>query len=383
MAVSDKPEGPFEFYGCVKNADGTPYWRNITFDPGVINDNGVIRLYYGWGLAAPQLANVGKIKRFFMKPMMRVLEQKMFEKSKEDIKREKDGIQGAFTVTLAEDMLTVTSEPKKILPAQFDAKGTQFEGHAFFEASSIRKIENTYYFIYSSEVNHELCYATSKYPDRDFTYGGVIVSNGDIGYKGRKEADRLAMTGNNHGSIECMNGKWYIFYHRQTHRTTFSRQGCAEPIEILADGSIPMVEMTSSGLNGAALLPVGAYPAPIACNLTNGKMKHIGQIGDYSGLPYITHDDDEKFIADINDNTLIGYKYFAFDGKKNLSLAVKIEGEGCFEIYADDEKLGELVYCDCKEWTHKTLEIDMTGEKALYFKFKGSGLAQLLEFRFS
>ena len=64
-------------------------------------------------------------------------------------------------------------------------------------------------------------------------------------------------------------------------------------------------------------------------------------------------------------------------------ISVKIEGEGCFEIYADDEKLGELVYCDCKEWTHKTLEIDMTGEKALYFKFKGSGLAQLLEFRFS
>ncbi|MBQ9843673.1 MAG: hypothetical protein IJO31_05910, partial [Oscillospiraceae bacterium] len=26
----------------------------------------------------------------------------------------------------------------------------------------------TYYFIYSSQQNHELCYATSKYPDRDF-----------------------------------------------------------------------------------------------------------------------------------------------------------------------------------------------------------------------
>ena len=47
-----------------------------------------------------------------------------------------------------------------------------------------KKIGDTYYYIFSSQVNHELCYATSKYPDRDFTYRGVIISNGDIGYGG-------------------------------------------------------------------------------------------------------------------------------------------------------------------------------------------------------
>lgn len=61
------------------------------------------------------------------------------------------------------------------------------------------------------------------------------------------------MTANNHGCIECISGKWYIFYHRHTHRSTFSRQVCAEPITILPDGRIPQVEMTSCGLNGGPL----------------------------------------------------------------------------------------------------------------------------------
>ena len=80
-----------------------------------------------------------------------------------------------------------------------------------------------------------------------FTTEGVIVSNGDIGYHGIDEEHRLAVTGNDHGSIACVNGQWYIFYHRHTNKTCFSRQGCAEKITILPDGTIPQVEMTSCG----------------------------------------------------------------------------------------------------------------------------------------
>ena len=150
---------------------------------------------------------------------------------------------GAVVVELEDDMLTIKHKPYHILPRV--TTGTGFAGHAFFEGSSMRKIGDTYYFIYSTINNHELAYATSKYPDRDFTFGGVIVSNGDIGYKGRKPEDRLARTGNTHGSIQYINGEWYVFYHRQTHKNEFSRQACAEKIEILPDGFIPQVEMTS------------------------------------------------------------------------------------------------------------------------------------------
>ena len=134
---------------------------------------------------------------------------------------------GPCTVTVGDDMMTVTSEPRHIIPA--DVTGTSFAAHPFFEASSIRKIGEKYYFIYSSWQNHELCYATSDYPDRDFVFGGTIVSNGDVGYQGRAEKDRLNMTGTTHGSIENINGQWYVFYHRLTHKSDYSRQACAEP----------------------------------------------------------------------------------------------------------------------------------------------------------
>ena len=102
--------------------------------------------------------------------------------------------------------------------------------HLFYEASSIRKINGYYYFIYSSENSNELCYAVSRYPDRDFIYGGTIISNGDVGYKGLKKEDRTNMTANDHGSLACINGQWYIFHHRHTpvsytHLDVYKRQG--------------------------------------------------------------------------------------------------------------------------------------------------------------
>ena len=80
---------------------------------------------------------------------------------------------------------------------------------------------------------HELCYTTSKSPVEGFTYGGVIVSNCDLHIDTYKPADRVMAYGaNNHGSIVEINGDWYIFYHRHTNGTWYSRQGCAEKIEI-------------------------------------------------------------------------------------------------------------------------------------------------------
>ena len=80
----------------------------------------------------------------------------LFKKSREEIVNEPEGVMGANAVELAEDMVTIASEPVRIVPGQFAAKGTSFEGHAFYEGSSIRKIRGIYYFIYSSQWNHEL-----------------------------------------------------------------------------------------------------------------------------------------------------------------------------------------------------------------------------------
>lgn len=389
VASAAHPEGPYEYYGILQTLDGKPYDRNITFDPTVINDNGTIRLYYGWALASPDASGISEEQRKAMEPMLLGLEMKMFGKTREQIEREKDGIQGAFTVTLADDMLTVLTEPVKILPGQLDAAGTGFLGHAFFEASSIRKIEDTYYFIYSSEVNHELCYATSSFPDRDFKYGGVIISNGDIGFHGRKPQDRLAITGNNHGSIENINGDWYIFYHRHTHKTCYSRQGCAEKIEICEDGSIPQTEMTSCGLNGGPLETAGCYPAVIACNLTNGKMPHISQDRTEAAIPYITEENGQCLIKDICDQTQITYKYFYFTGDTKLNLKMQIQGDMLLNVYIGDTK-EVSVSCNKPENTLKSLgewgiysvEFEVYGTEALTLQFLGAGKAKLLEIGF-
>ena len=239
VAVADEPGGPFTYYGDVKNADGSLFEKYALFDPAVINDEGIIRLYYGALIPFEEHIN------FLNRGMMYRIMAKTYGKTYEEVKKEKGAIAGAITVTLADDMLTVISQPKRILPNI--VKGTPMEGHGFFEASSIRKIGDKYYLVYSSVSCHELCYAISNRPDGGWTYGGVIISNADV-FEGQTLKDGKCIFGNNHGGIECVNGKYYIFYHRQTNRTCFSRQGCAEEIQILADGSIPQVHLTSQGL---------------------------------------------------------------------------------------------------------------------------------------
>lgn len=214
VAVCDTPDGKYEYLGVVRTADGKPLMKYVCFDPAVINDNGTIRLYYGTWYPFDEHRN------FLTNNVFNRVESEMFGRTKEEVvksMKENDGIMGAIHVTLADDMITATSEPMRILPAR--VKGTEFEQHPFFEGSSIRKVGDTYYFVYSSTKNHELCYATSKYPDKEFHFGGTIVSNGDIGFLGRTDKDRLNNTGTNHGGIEYINGKWYIFYHRLTHQS--------------------------------------------------------------------------------------------------------------------------------------------------------------------
>ena len=215
VAVADSPVGPFAYYGCVQYPDGTPYGEKkgdaFAFDPGVlVDDDGKVYCYVGF---APQ---------GFFKTLMKLRGNRVEE---------------AVCLELEPDMKTIRGAGKPVVPGPAAAKGTDFEGHGFFEASSIRKIGGNYYFVYSSILSHELCYAISDRPDGGFRYGGTLVSIADIGYKGNTIPHNY--TGNTHGGMVEVNGQWYIFYHRQTNKQKCARQGCAEKITILPDGSIP------------------------------------------------------------------------------------------------------------------------------------------------
>ena len=373
VAVSNSPKGPFEYLGYVKNQDGSPLSDGVIFDPGLLNDNGTIRLYYGMQWDFEETMDMEKA----------ISEQmKMYRKSREEIYNGGEGVMGAFTVELEDDMLTVKYKPIRILP-RF-TKGTDFEGHAFFEASSMKKINGTYYFVYSSFNCNELCYATSKFPDRDFKYGGVIVSNGDVGYKGRKPKDRVMRTGNNHGGIIEINGEWYVFYHRHTTKTELSRQACAEKIEILPSGEILQVEITSCGLNGGPLVAKGVYPSIICCNLTNGNMPQ-GHCEDRV-LPHIICKNEERFISEIDNNTKVGYKYFEFESNSHLYIkyrTTKDISKGTVFVYQGQELVGKADVDTAKEWQTKKIQINAkNGTYPLYLEYKGEGLIDFIEFGF-
>ncbi len=369
VAVCDTPAGKYEYLGYVRYPDGTPMKKYVCFDPGAFNDGGTIRIYYGTQyMDEPNDVLVADSEKL-------AEVQKRYNKTAEEILGTPDNVNGACMVILEDDMLTVKGEPQHIIPYDAD-----FGGHEFFEASSMRKVGDKYYFVFSSQKNHELCYAVSDYPDRDFVFGGTLVSNGDVGVNGVTDETRMNMTGTTHGSIIEINGQWYVFYHRLTHKSDYSRQACAEKIFIEKDGTIKQAEITSCGLNNGPLSGKGTYPAPIACYITNGKMPHGSNSIFTDCFPNVNHSDDERFIAEICDNTLIGYKYFYFSGNKGITLTVRGSGSGTIGIYTekDGEKLGEIAVSSSEQWYEITADTGIPdGIHPLYLVYHGSGKISL------
>lgn len=377
VAVCNKPDGKYEYLGQVRDKSGRPLMRYICFDPAVINDQGIIRLYYGACYPFEEHDEYPREKILAAEAMV-------FHRPMEEITAAPDGIMGAMTVELADDMLTAVTAPKRIIPT--NTKGTAFYGHQFYEGSSIRKVGNKYYFIYSSWLNHELCYATSDFPDQGFEFGGTIVSNGDVGYHGRKAEDRINATGTTHGSIEQINGQWYVFYHRQTHACDYSRQACAERITILPDGTIPQVEMTSCGLNNAPLKAEGTYPAVICCNLTNGHMPHGSNKKQEERIPCITSRDGERFVGNVENGTWIGYKYFCFSGPAVLSVVIRGQSNGNLKVCREMGKnpLVSIPITPSETWQNLSAEVAFPEEEAsLFFLYEGEGEIDILKFSFA
>lgn len=187
VAVCDTPAGEYKFLGHIHYADGTLWGRRrgdqLPFDPGVLaDDDGRVWLYSGFYNAVPAILTGGHKLR----------------------------CDGGTVLELEKDMVTIKTEPRVIFPKKGPGA---FQGHEFFEASSIRKEGKTYIFVYSSRHNHELCYATSQSPDRDFSYGGTLVSQGDIFLDSNLSEKHAAnYLGNTHGGLLKLEDKWYVFY---------------------------------------------------------------------------------------------------------------------------------------------------------------------------
>lgn len=359
VAKSPVPQGPFEFYGHVHYEDGTLLGKKETdepqFDPGVITIGEVTYLYTGFC-------------------------------GQTDASRH-----GAMVTVLGPDMLTIRKAPEFIVPGKVYSEGTSFEGHAFFEAPSIRFRNGIYYFIYSSEVMHELCYATSKDPEGPFVYGGVIISNTDLGIDSYKDAKKPTAYGaNNHGSIVQIGEDWYIFYHRHTNNTWYCRQGCVEKIFFDEEGKIAQVEMTSCGLNNGPLRDTDEYPSYIACNIFSSQNEENNPyVGQHNAAHVMQDgrdgDHETGYITSIFEGTTIGYKYFDLKGVTGIELTVRGYGNGTFEVRTsiDGEILCEIPVNFMTVWEKYSAKMSVAdGVSPLYLTYRGGGNVQLKSFKF-
>ena len=372
VAVCDTPAGAYQFYGRVHHKNGKVWGRKsgeqFPFDPGVLTDDDRrVWLYSGFATKVPFVAS-------------------RFHNLRND---------GGVVMELEPDMITIKEEPKLLFPIK-DREGAF--PHAFFEASSIRKVDGKYCFVYSSQYNHDLCYAMSDYPDRDFTYGGVLVDLGDLYLDGNTdESHANNYLGNTHGGLLNIGDDWYIFYHRQTDRSSYARQACAEKLERTPDGGFKQAMLTSCGLNGGPLKGRGEYEARIACNLwakghATGRVDGSSPKKRLEAHPYFTQTgkdrekDGDQYIANMRDGTTAGFKFFEFDGTES-KIAATMRGTAEGELLAASSPDFQNILARIPvhaEGTTITQENAFTIEKGvlpLYFQFTGTGSLDFISFR--
>lgn len=233
----------------------------------------------------------------------------------------------------------------------------------FYEASSIRKIEDKYVLVFSRytlegeaglpSVNYTLAYSYSDSPLGPYTYGGTIIDarGKDVDDEGKPVATAFPY-GNTHGGIQFAGGRWWVFYHRQTGGSEYNRQAMVAPITVQVQkgkgGRVTITEgeVTSEGFQTDGLDPTRKTPAGIACFFPNPK----GVTKDYPKYYFTgsyvqpTRREDasiyqgpfnqkESYCPVVNNTagSIVGFKYFNVNEiakARSVSLRLHIVPDG-------------------------------------------------------
>lgn len=374
IARSSRPDGPFEV--CNWSKDDAKLTEGVLrFDPAVlVDDDG--RVYGYWGFEESSMAELDPTTMCTVKPGTEV---------------------------------KVRAVPGFSQP----------DNERFFEASSIRKIEDKYVLVYSrltaagdfglGESNYTLAYVYSDNPLGPWTYGGTIIDG-----RGRTELPdgRVIHTahpnGNTHGGLCKMGNQWYIFYHRQCGLDEFSRQAMVAPVEVSVEKGpggavhISEAEYTSEGFEIDGLNPLRRYPAGIACHYTGSRpsedigwphKKFYGSYvrpGRYAGEPGAASEEENLRVNQVVNNTdgsVIGYKYFNFDKidrdkATEFVLVMKPTGvKGAIEllagdIYGEPVSMGKIGLCgdESEEVRIPVSNMEsLSGKMALWVRVEAEG----------
>ena len=255
----------------------------------------------------------------------------------------------------------------------------------FFEASSIRQVGNKYVMVFSGysgkeyglgNTNSALRYAYGDSPLGPWRSGGVLVDS--RGVVPNADGSRLITTNaahNTHGSIQEINGQWYVFYHRPPRGFGNARQAMAAPVKITWDkkpvakggqvritGYDPFVkgnewtakatdgneytgaEVTSEGFQIFGLPPYAYYSAGIACFMTGGTNSNEWMQDNHDVW------NNSMDLAGITNGGIVGFKYFGIGG-----LAQDTKGVKAFEGIKSGD--GAVMYLNLTPGGHGAFKI--------------------------
>ena len=243
----------------------------------------------------------------------------------------------------------------------------------FFEASSIRQVGNKFVMVFSGysgkeyglgNTNSALRYAYGDSPLGPWRSGGVLVDS--RGVVPNEDGSHLTTTNaghNTHGSLQEINGQWYVFYHRPPRGFGNARQAMVAPVKIEWDkkpvakgGKVRIVgydpftkdnewtakasdgteytgaEVTSEGFQIFGLPPYGYYSAGIACYLAGPNANQYMQDN---------HDvwNNSMDLAGLQNGSVIGFKYFNFEG-----LNKDMKGVKAFPGFKKDSPSNQLCF---------------------------------------
>lgn len=369
-ASSKTPWGPFE----------NPVETKLGFDLGVlVDDDGRVYAYWG-GCASP-----------------------------------------CYIVELEDDMVTFKEDTLVSNPLGHSTCpwNPEDDGHislidGFFEASSPRKVMGKYVYIYSKRYekpvpelgvyepnNGFLSYRFSDSPFGPFHDGGDISFNGGEILKDSEGCGTMTYQwGNNHGSIMEINGKWYVFYHRQTGVNEFSRQAMLEPIDVAMgkDGMLYIgnvrflngepvssgpVEMTSQGAHINGLDAYKWISAGYACHIYGGSTRA------YVKPVYEKRADISAPVVGISSGTTVGFRYLQFGNNAPKAVRVVLGSHRKLKLNIRiDSYNGRIAasmdFNENQKELETALDFGIVGRHAVYFEFLSDEEGEIAEFdRFS
>ena len=281
-------------------------------------------------------------------------------------------------------------------------------------------------------TNSALRYAYGDSPLGPWRAGGVLVDSRGVVLN--EDGSKLITTNaahNTHGSLQEINGQWYVFYHRPPRGFGNARQAMVAPVKItwdkkpVAKGGVVKItaydpytkdnvwtakaadgneytgaEVTSEGFQIFGLQPYNYYSAGYACFMYGPNSNNWMQDN---------HDvwNNSMDLAGIQNGSIIGFKYFGFGGlaqdtkgvkafegvKKGddvkLNINLTTSGKGAFKIHVllDNPWKGEevaVVVVPANFTANKALTIShsvpalegLTGKHAIYLVVEGPEIKQ-------